>query len=164
MRDFLAGWRRKTGLLFLGLALVFSAGWVRSFQYRDIYTIRQNDSMITFRSFEGGIGCQHFSPAAMLASTGWRSDYHFKFSVSDPWWRFDNFDDSDIEWRHDWAGFSVGSAAKKDPPILRNLQLAIVPYWSIVTPLIAISMYLLLIKNRNSAPAPFDLNDEKSAI
>jgi hypothetical protein len=61
MGDFLMGWRRKIGLVTLMLALVLSAGWVRSFNVRDIYTFTQDKSMITFRSFEEGLGWQRFT-------------------------------------------------------------------------------------------------------
>jgi hypothetical protein len=162
MNDYLAGWRRKTSVLTLGIALLFSIGWVRSFNVRDIYSFTRNDSMITFRSFEGGLGWQRFSPVGSLASTGWRSDYQFKFAVSDPWWRFDNFEDADLEWRWDWAEFSFGSAAKKDPPILRNLRLWIIPYWALVTPLVLISAYLLLTKQRPLTPKSCQKIEETS--
>lgn len=152
MSDFLAGWRRQTGLVLLGMAVLLAAGWVRSIDVRDIYSFRVSGSMITFRSFDGGLGGQQFSPAGALASTGWRSDYLFKFSMSDPWWRFDNFDDSDIEWRWDCAGFCAGSANKKDPPILRKLTIRVIPYWALDTPVVVISAYLLLFAPRPQIP------------
>ena len=35
MRDFLHGWRRKVGLVFLGMALLLTMGWFRSMVYHD---------------------------------------------------------------------------------------------------------------------------------
>ena len=161
MTDLSSGGRRTLGLVTLGLAVLLTAGWVRSFRVRDVFSFHRNGSMITFRSFDGGLGLQQFSPAGALASTGWRSDFQFKFSVSDPWWRFDNFDEPDIEWRWEWAGFSVGSANKKDPPILRKLAICVIPYWALVTPMAAISARLLLTTSRRAASAPRDLTDEE---
>ena len=162
MSEFMTGWRRKTGIVTLALALLFSAGWVRSFTTRDVYSFVHDGSMITFRSFQGGLGGQRFSPSGWMTSTGWSSDHNFKFSWIDPWWRLDNFDDADIEWRWDWAGFSFGSAVKKDPPILRNLNLWIVPYWAIVSPLVLVSAYLLLGKPRRLSPPSAD--DEEATL
>ena len=145
MADFCKGWRRKIGLVTLALAMMLSAGWVRSFTVRDVYSYTEGRSMITFRSFEGGLGWQRFTPAGMFMSRGWRSDPHFKFAANDPWWRFDNFDEADIDWRWDGAGFSFGAASKKNPPLVRSLDLWIVPYWVLVLPLIVGSSFLLLI-------------------
>ena len=153
MADFCKGWRRKIGLVTLALAMMLSAGWVRSFTVRDVYSYTEGRSMITFRSFEGGLGWQRFTPSGMLMSTGWRSDHNFKFAWNDPWWRFDNFDATDIEWRWDWAGFSFGAVSMKNPPLVRNLDLWIIPYWVLVSPLIVGSSFLLLVSPCLQQPA-----------
>ena len=161
MSDFFKGWRRKIGVVALVLACVFAAGWLRSLTIRDVFTFKKDKLTIAFRSFEGGLGWQRFTPTSSLASTGWRSDNNFKFSFSDPWWRFDNIDDDEIDWRWDRGGFSFGAASKKNPEFLRRrLELWTIPYWSIVIPLTLLSAYLLLTKPRaarkNISPACVD--------
>jgi hypothetical protein len=143
MGTFLIGWRRKTALVLLGTALLLTTGWVRSFVIRDVFSFDYGDSTISFRSLDGGLGGQWFSPCWRFASKGWRSDYDFRWSISDPWWQLDNFDPADIQRNWEWAGFSLGSAAKTDPPLLRRLTLCVVPYWTIVLPLVVSSVWLL---------------------
>jgi hypothetical protein len=150
----LENWRRTIGKVSLIVALVFSVGWTRSLYIRDVVVFRQGLSTIGFRSYEGELGLERFSSSTSLNmpnNTGWHAEYARKHFSLDTWWGFDNFNDDEIDWRWDWAGFSFGEASKKEPPLLRrNLELWIVPYSSIIFPLALISFWLLLSKPRKS--------------
>ena len=162
MRDFFHGWRRKTGYVTLAVALVLTCGWVRSFFVADILLITFPRTFYEFDSNRFGISFYQrtwidpdiflewarfpqmqvqFHPGVRVPRrvTGRLSVYGPLSSVP-------------AGWRWEFWGFYFGKGPRpgKDgrfSRIHRNIvtQL-IVPYWSVVLPLTALSAYLLLIK------------------
>jgi hypothetical protein len=55
MRDFFRGWKRKLGVVTLGLACLFAAGWVKSYSAQDIISMSFN----------------HHSIHELISASGW---------------------------------------------------------------------------------------------
>ena len=155
MKEFIRGWKRKVGVLTLGLACVAMAGWVRSMMICDSIqfpaVMHKTDSMATIdtlastkssiaweqvheESYEGGIDLGSPYPQWQTSSSG-RA--------------FPDWDDSELKmrWRWRWCGFCFGESPYEDGAWL---TLLVIPYWSITITLTVLSACLLLSKPRKS--------------
>jgi len=147
MVAFFRGWRRKFGVLTLLMACVFAAGWVRSPRIED---------MVNCYSGTPTTGVLYSVHGSLFV--GWYTNESAYHKLSLPGWYTVNpqlegrvfFLSGDLDWEWKWCGFGFGhwSPVEGGP----DEFLFMIPYWSIVVPLILVSALLLLIKPRKSTP------------
>ena len=142
MAEFFHGWKRKTGVLTLGMACVFAAGWVRNYTVQDMLLIRSDQ--------------EHFH----LLVSGHDGLIWMKivdvvgFSTGRPFYDTDVADHSDpfeainAEWKWKWLGFQFGQG---EEIFQTPIGFSMIPYWAIVIPLTALSAFLLLSKPKRAA-------------
>lgn len=137
MRDFFKGWRRKVGCATLVMACVFAAGWVRSLSFRDeiticriptIYTLASNRSRLVWKVVHSPT--PYFGPGV---------DYFLGRDVS----AFEPFSQFEYNWTLRFAEFEVARHTNGED---FKINLYSLPYWSIISPLILLSGWLLLPK------------------
>jgi hypothetical protein len=139
--EFFKGWRRKTGLVVLAMAMLPTVGWVRSYVIRDTVSVRYQMSCHIVMSVDGGIGWVNLPTATR--------DDGIHFSSNRIHRGGSHWADFDVERRSDWWGFSNGKAtflAQSRNPIIIAIWIA--PYWSLVLPLTLLSAWLILWKPR----------------
>lgn len=159
MPTFFHSWRRKIGVLTLGIASVLMVGWVRSYHLDDILHFQRNGSETYVASFTGMISLKWstFHPSAQLAfpPVRWSSIPVDKLPECQPNndgtpRKYDPWTGHEVKWRWDWAGFHFGVGTAWWIVGLTNQYM--VPYWTVVIPLILLSAYLLLSKPRVAKP------------
>jgi len=165
MGDFFCGWRRKIGVVTLVMACAFAAGWLRSLNTQDSYSVPISS-----------IGCP--SVHSSRARLGFGNEYPriippLGLEVATGWVSLPLGDDmsNDVIPRmleDDWIGAWKWSCGEFHFLTSRfdneNGRAAVVrwyvfPYWSIVIPLTLLSAWLLLSKPRKATrthaePAP----------
>ena len=142
MGTYFHGWRRKLGVVTLGLACVFAAGWVRSHTTADSISLRTGDKTEEILHSD-------FSRLSWIRYV-WKSPFqhvvtfHKSESASQP----DEFEQQGVirQWRC-W-GFQYG----RDTTGSVLIEIWIMPYYSIAVPLTLLSTFLLLTKRRPSTP------------
>ena len=167
MAEFFKGGRRKTGVVTLLMALAFGGGWLRSFVGFDFIGVYSGThTSHTVLSVGGMIGIQNnnmrdvdlsgFGPRPLLGDWGSGGDMllvDLPPSPSTFYWGTRNREDllanPDITWRVWGSVLNIGENSDKNMSVDR-LDLWIVPYWSIVIPLTALSAFLLLSSPRRS--------------
>lgn len=150
MREFFRSWRRKFGLLTLVMACIFMAGWIRSRYVQDTFTVP-----VGFNSYiQIAFLSQHMLVGAVtLTDTGGGSSDGIRFWMSQ--------DRNVNEWLvYEFQGNSAslessdgfGTDRASSGFLTKRLQysMAKCPTWAIVSPLTAISAFLLLTKPRKS--------------
>ena len=145
MREFFRGSRRKIGVVTLLVACVFTAGWVRSLSVQD-HLLLQNEWWVeVLLSVNGELGWLSLFGVPGISSWGSAKSYSLdeKLQVGPYSWM------GGIRWR--WRSFGFGFRELRFGQDV-TLRLRTIPYWSIVIPLTAISLWLLLFKPRKSAP------------
>ena len=145
MGDFIKGWRRKTGLLTLMIALVFMGAWARSVSVMDAVQIRSG-----MYTMEHCVSVDHSLVWGRLRAEDSRSIIVFPVWEASKASNLDAFLDRAnlrCSWRR--CGFGVGEM--KAGPADRH-TIWVIPYWVIVIPLTLLSAYLLLAKPRTSTP------------
>jgi hypothetical protein len=124
--------RQKIGVLTLGLACLFMAGWVRSLTLLDMLELPGRSKMYTL--------------ASMDSSLGWQISPHIPKNVNRLSWDSLPIDrplhEVNVGWHWQFAGFKSGESSKA--------KFWLTPYWSIVCPLTLISLWLLLSKPHKS--------------
>ena len=150
MGEFFRGWRRKLGVVTLGLALGFTAGWVRSKTYFDRVEFcysrilkTNNNFMSAYRGIEW-ISFWGDDPPSSKEKTTWNSGrMNADFSTI----RFKSFRRT--------RNYELGGFVYEDGEFAGFLQMRIIviPYWSTIIPLTLLSAYLLLVKPRVAKPA-----------
>ncbi len=143
MGDFFQGWRRKTGLALLAMALLLTVAWSRSFVIHDQVVIMNKQSLHGVKSFSGNLRWARRTPAATTAWVQWISDDATKYRLMDPWI------DCDVEWCWKWGEFNFGVGTWRLVESGRSeIAQWIVPYWSFVLPLTLLSAFLIFSKPR----------------
>jgi hypothetical protein len=137
--------RRTIGVLSLGLACVFAAGWVRSLSFDD--DIRLPNSLRTtyfIGSADGRLLCSRWSDltAKDISVGGWKYHSEPRDTMSPE----DRFRQNENPIIFEWCGFC--SALFKSTKSPRRFQIWLIPYWSIVIPLTLLSAWLLISKPR----------------
>ena len=167
MGDYFKPPRRKIGLLTLVSACVFAGGWMRSQWAVDhVYFVPDHQTLHIIYSCPIGIGWNrgqetvdfpHFGPPTGLRSlssatlTPSSLSYAFPFGWAKEW---------DQQWLgFRWGNFSI-SSTPPSPPSVVEVQLWIIPYWSIVAPLTALAAYLLF-KPPRAINLPTSLEHDK---
>jgi hypothetical protein len=150
MGDFFQSSRRTTGLVALGMALVFLAGWLRSQGIQDVvsfpgamgggeYLMSLNGSLVWQR-------CSQLPPGRGVSSLRW---FTVPLARSRP---FGAFAYPELKWWWNGNGIGIG----KIPVDQHNgtaVSLWVVSYWYVIAPLTLLSGYLLLGTRRGSTGA-----------
>ena len=154
MLNYFGGWRRKAGIITLTLACLFMGAWIRSrwrydrvsingtpFQY-GVFSLVEQIHLIRTSHIDG-------APFLMGPVTddaknipGVEVDANGFQKYFDPSAR------TEIEWRTDWAGFHLSSGVHRTGKIA--VRLLSIPYWSVAIPLMALSAWFLLSKQRQA--------------
>lgn len=149
MREFLQGWRCKTGLVTLAMALLLAAEWGRSHVVVDDITCVAQQAFQQFYSAHGRICWKRVSPYPYDLPAEWKTHDATKRgtgSVTDGW------DMTKVDWYWECAGIEFvrgtnkASYARGHPK--SRAEEWIIPYWSLVLPLTLLSAWLILFKPR----------------
>jgi len=130
MREFFRGWRRKSGVVTLLLALVLTGGWIRSLSIADIVTfsIPAFGRTYSMRSVKGRAEWYIFSGEPHLHRLRWMSQLSSNFPLL--------VANEERHLRGNQRAFQIP---------FRVLSL-VTPYVAFITPLTLISAFLLLSK------------------
>ena len=160
MGAFFFGWRRKTGMLTLLMALVFMGGWIRGFAFCDIATYSyiqgwqrlnascyglvwsrfKNDDINVKYGNELQVEHHPLKNASGIPSANGPHPVDFHFSS----------EDDETIWHWQAFGFHFGEAVGIKDQL--RMSLWAIPYWSIVVPLTLLSAFLLLTKPQTTKP------------
>lgn len=146
MVEFFEGWKRKVGFVTLVMACALSLGWVRSLYVTDLIV----PNLWTANSSSNGslIHARYFFSSLTPALPLW--DIHRTSEIRDYSDLFSKWILPDrVDWRFRACGFGICDIADDQGLWVR---LMIIPYWSIVIPLTALSAWLLLSKPRSAKP------------
>ena len=149
MDEFFNPWRRKIGVLTLVMACVFLGGWVRSQGHNDEVNFWTGPHEThSLNSSPTGICWMkrsnlHPNVPMTTGKFGWVAFQSWPRDVCDP------FRWSTPQWQFAFMGFHFAKATI-DPPDRGNLEIWIIPYWSIVIPLTLLSACVLLSMPRKS--------------
>ena len=145
MRLFFSGWKRKLGVLTLLMACVLMAGWVRSKYVMEAlicsigqiptHSISSRDGSLIW-TLDDNPNFGKYPFYASTAVTGQRWDSPF------------------VKWRWRRLGFAYGETTeqvfRQGNTILSiwNGSILVIPYWSLVVPLTALTAWLLFSKSK----------------
>jgi hypothetical protein len=148
MFEVFRGWKRKSGCATLVISCVFAVGWVRSLK-----TFEEASYPLTNKTewyfFSGG-GLLEFgrciaqSPPYLTGKSYWivaPHQYHQDMSEGL----------KDIKWYWRISNFGIGSSSRSNQLID---EVVVMPYWSVVIPMTAISAWLLLSKPQTKIAPP----------
>ena len=164
MGEFFTGWRRKAGLVMLGMALACMSAWVRSLSTLDVAGVPTNE----LTSVNGGLFWERmFSTVPDVGLPNYERQYRW-YSVSQsvgiairdvpdnlPRWRFLGFGTGEY-------GTMISERHGLPTDVFRVTYWRL-PYWSLAWPLTLLSAWLILGKtrkttaatpNHHSAPSP----------
>lgn len=176
MSEFFKPWRRKAGCLTLVMACMFLVGWVRSGTVDDRVHMRQNDQTLYLLASDpsGLIGATMWvtgvnSKLPPTSHFGWNSsnwiapnDWLGSFTAMMLAARYseigqsDDSEDSPVGWNWHWCGFHLHGTSNPPGPGMFAVTIVVVPYWSVVLPLMLLSAWLLFSKPRQTAPTTSD--------
>ena len=154
MGEFFRGWKRKIGVLTLLIACVLMLGWVRSLSIEDAATLSGKTTHLILTSSQSKmVLTRHRDATGMTAASyqaGWTSN-----PITDVW------ASTPIEKERFWKrfGFNFEIGTVTTVGFYQQAQVEycnlVVPYWSIVIPLIMLSAFLLLSNPGPSTPTKF---------
>lgn len=145
-------WRRKSGLVLLAVALLFTVVWMRSYVVEDRLLIRNSPSLNTVVSSSGVLSWDRMTPFPFHQPIDWQSIDASDLEHSGLWSRWS------FEWRWTMLGFEFGKVKWPfDKPVW--VEVWVIPYWSLVLPLTLLSAYLILSK---PSPAKLMKNSTRS--
>ncbi len=148
---FFHGWKRKIGLVTLLMACLFMVGWVRSFFYHEGFAIPSRTKTASHSVWSNQDGLSWVKELCLDNPNHWKDNQAFQCgsrrqsgksvldafgTIRNNWLGFEVFD---ISYRH--ANLQSGPNGDRVQMIVW-----IVPYWSVVLPLTAVSLWLLLSK------------------
>jgi len=144
MGEFFRGWRRKTGVVTLLMALIFGCWWVRSRFIADQVTVFLGRYYkFSLNSDQNGIEWD-MSTVSLLPIT-----CHWESAPIEPIEPVNPLDWHDPEWRWDWYGFHFGGRLEAPNSEVKQSVL-IFPYWAVAIPMTLISLWLLVWKPSKS--------------
>lgn len=160
MREYWKPWRRRAGGVALTLACALAVGWMRSGMITDVLalpgTMRKNESMYSLALVEIFSWKQSVVWERVVLESG--DDTSADFEPYPQWKSFSRDEDVDWEvselklnWHLKRCGFSFASTSVDLLGI--RISVVIIPYWSLVIPVTAISVWLLLSRPRKKQPA-----------
>lgn len=155
MGGFFKPLRRKIGVVTLLMACVFTGVWVRSLRTSDQLTLMKwNETSYVMASEHARIVFGRLSNAGISGIIGPYLDVPHDQIVSGG--RLLHAADLKVEWRRQAYGFELGKRTRQEPRSSGTIELRflIMPYWSIVTPLTLLSVWLLLSKSKSKPTSP----------
>ena len=148
MGNYFKPWRRKIGVMTLGLTCLLVMGWVRSFSLTDfVQSEISSQSCVFLESSAQTIGAgmeraNSRNPPIWSIIPAWETT---PSSGNKPLNVIQHF-----RWNVQWHEFGIGGNYENYP---NNLLLEVqAPYWSTVIPLTLLSAWLLLVKPRVAIP------------
>lgn len=150
MRGFFKPFRRKVGVVMLGLACFVMVAWVRSIFIGDHFSFAADGRKRTrLISADGYLNLneEHYSwQIPSLPNSVWESAPRRPTESDDS-------DDVDAPMIWEWSAFGIDVGEFSHDPGLGDVRhfFCCVPYWSIVLPFTLLSAYLLVTKPRRSA-------------
>lgn len=135
MGSFFRGWRRKTGLVALALALLVLGDWMRANQIRFMVPDHTRRTLDIFQTGHDGVVWQRLSG---IDPEPWRLLLELSGSV----FPLQSMDLDVIRERTEW-GFGLGEAWRS-PGRERQMWQCRIPQWTIVLPLTLVAAWLLL--------------------
>lgn len=149
MGGFFKPWRRKIGMVTLLMACLFTGGWVRSGSTRDLFNFPISETrLLILESNCGKVEWNLYENQAGIPAC----DFHYSLETRDNAFLFDGLQP---KWQWSGYGFQAGVYEYLNTAGGRTemtSHICKLPYWSIVTPMTLISLWLLLSKPRNSTP------------
>lgn len=143
MFTFFHGWRRKIGCLALVMALVFVVGWIRSLVVMDVLLVPSGT-----HTMEHCVSIDHAFVWGRVRRSDSKSVIPYPVFTTEAPRSLDSFLER-ANLRCDWRGFGFGAGELNVTSADRlNHTMWIIPYWSLVVPLVALSGYLILSKPR----------------
>ncbi len=156
MREFFQGWRRKTGLALLAMALLLTAAWMRSRVLSNSIGIRRGGEYSSIHSSVGRLAWVEIYPVhkgILEFSDTSLSQKFLDDAVAIP----ARMRGGTIEWQWKWFGFDFSARTSSVFVHSATEQLHVViwtvPYWSHVLPLTLLSAFLIFSKPRHSKSA-----------
>ena len=132
MGEFFRGWRRRSGLAALAIALALMGGWMRSFVYCEIISFRRDPHHIhMIFSNNAAVGW------ASLESEDDLGDFYEIADVQINVW-----EGTKTEWHWNWFGFDFGKSIVDSTN--ESFALWSIPYWAFTFPMTLITAFLLL--------------------
>lgn len=165
MREFFKPWRRRFGVVTLGLACVFASVWIRSASQGDRISVRHAPYLDIFYLNDGLLHWDQYIdppidelPLPLVGlydiPSQWTTD-PIDTWVSDSVWQSVSMD-----WKIDSGDFRIGKGRKllafdtKGRPIHSNVGSLVLHFWCVVLPLTMLSTWLLLSKPRPAKNRP----------
>ena len=155
MREFFRGWKPTVGLVTLVLALMFTGGWVRSQLIFDASIRNHGGYRYSIMSFDGMIDFKRISEVEGWPSVIWDSGkvsqiQGFELDENGTRRPFDPWESIEVNLKWDCGRFHFGSGMITWGTRKLKYEAYVIPYWSLVLPLTAISAFLLLSKRGHS--------------
>ena len=158
MGEYFRGWKRKIGLLVLGLACVLLVWWVRSIRTKDVFQLRVAKTRVCFltsnkswiywqfvrESFPSQLTLQQTTIVGFAPPSITLSSWHFVSSADDA--------NQFVVLTTEQLSILVNAQRSYYPGL--KMEVLGAPYWSLVLPLTALSAYLLLSKPRPKPSVP----------
>lgn len=162
MREFLKGWRRKVGCAALLMALAVMVAWIRSYATEEELSVPHRASLYVICSIQGHVCFEHHSDH-LLSATRWQQmDLTPISSVNVLSFKYSGMH---LDWERVVWGFNFGTGtetlfdesydsnvpmSQEDIDKLRKdrFSFLVVPYWTVILPLVLISAFLILWKPR----------------
>ena len=144
--EFFKGWRRKAGLVTLGIAVAGMVVWMRSLAVNDVVLWRANGIASGVSSVAGGVSWTTYTSPAHSSEDYWWGSTAIETRPSHGWWQAKNECDTIWEWQS--LGFCFGAALHPFYGTPERAAYWLVPYWSLVLPLTLLSAWLILVKPR----------------
>lgn len=143
MREFFHGWRRKIGCVTLVMALVFVVGWIRNLVVMDVLLVPSGS-----HSMEHCVSVDHVFVWGRVRKAAANAVIPYPDFATDAPRSLDSFlEGANLRCNWRWCGFAAGELNVSSADRF-NHTMWIIPYWSLVIPLTALSGYLILSKPR----------------
>jgi hypothetical protein len=189
MRNFFIGWRRKTGLILLAMALALTVFWMRSYELYDTASVLCPMAHHRIDSELGRLLWQCDRPSSTDArrlnrtTFNWMTLHNPDPSLPVAEGAFDSLHEYDVDWQWKWSQFNFGAGRERAEPVTLDLysdseggpsklkaifdyrKAWAAPYWSLVLPLTLLSAYLMFGKRRRSDRRPgFDSQHRRTSV
>lgn len=150
---FTKGWRRRLGIRMLILASILTGGWIRSLSCYDEFRFHtatdRTDALI---STDSSIGWEKRTGFEFLAAP---SLSFMEFFPGNPFVDIPGSSPQNSRWDWHWYRYGIGSGSavygRGNETKFEHRTVWIIPYWSIVGPLIAVSAWLLVTSRQRAS-------------
>lgn len=151
MHTFFHGWRRKAGVVALGLALMLASLWLRTQAATDLVIIQRSGIRNMFHSYDGRvIWCNLTLKPSTFPPKVFSRPFEWK-TYDQPYYPYSRMTgpvrSNPNNWDWEWHGVYFG----QENYVNGRTTIWAAPYWIFTIPLTLISAYLLLWKPRKRA-------------